>query len=916
MCPASISFPKHCSDSASEDEGDASTDDCGQHLMPLGTPHSDVFRPRLPLDPFDGVDLSEPWLLDPTTLALSSVRLRRDVVLVLGAPKTEELLALLTAHTLAYSLLIIVTHEPPIIDFEPPSGPTVRVLRLGRPLAAEDQGSLRLVSVLEHAEAVARQWRGAPDCIPAGLRRYAVLGADEDGEFSVVEEHQGSPPSSQGHGPPTAPRSAASSRRHSLLSALSDRTSIPRAKIKAYKEAACGRPFDAIVNYLPSLAEKLVIKQAILVTTVSQPFLTSPTGPYRSSEDKSKLGSVRPLFAEPGVMSPASAPPSPALRRRSLFRSPSPDVDLFAVAPPARSAHILHIVHPGCAANRPSSLMQSITQFLLSFSEHQPPVVSYLVSGGVLGYTPPGADLSVAEIALAGLLDKHEDDEDVEDVPVGSGFLRRYAQKYKMRTKAVIESLSDMSVAGADPDAAHHQHVQDGMIYVYTRDGVREYDCDEASTAAAFANAIRRSSARALTIRTHSNVSGGSPSIAGSIRTSSPIEESPTPPVGPAVPFPRASSPSNRSPTESRAQSPVWGRRPSDAPAHRPPLTRNPLDAHNLPPAPAPSHTLNPSLTRKSSDGHRPLPSDAHNGKRAKRHTISRVGEKILRRSTTLTTGTPPVKRPSIKRSNSLRRGNSVSIGPADTVAIERGSLAVDRDNRAVERDNRAAERDSKAAERERVATQRDGQANVRSSPAIQRDSRVVERGSLANDRPSKPRTDTEILARANSKKRSSTLPAGIPIPPSHERRSSGKKESSSKKEALKRADSLQTAHKHADGKKHADVKQRSNSMRADTSSGLRADTLRADPNKRADSWDPKRAESSLPKRAESCSVKRSDSRGAKRAEVKRAESCSGKGSDSRAAKRADKSLKRSDSRSAKRSGSMRLRRKMMFWLS
>ena len=56
--------------------------------MGIGLPQSDVFRPRLPLDPFDGVDLSEPWVLDPAALAVHALRLRRDVILALGGAST------------------------------------------------------------------------------------------------------------------------------------------------------------------------------------------------------------------------------------------------------------------------------------------------------------------------------------------------------------------------------------------------------------------------------------------------------------------------------------------------------------------------------------------------------------------------------------------------------------------------------------------------------------------------------------------------------------------------------------------------------------------------------------------------------------------------------------------------------------
>ncbi|KAL1760837.1 hypothetical protein FB107DRAFT_201974 [Schizophyllum commune] len=573
--------------------------------MGIGLPQSDVFRPRLPLDPFDGVDLSEPWVLDPAALAVHALRLRRDVILALGAPKTEELLALLTAQTLSCSLLLVVTHEPPDIDFDAPFGPTVRVLRLGRALSTEDAGELCLVSVLEHAETIARQWRAQPNCIPAGMRRYAVLSADEDGEFSVVEEHADSPASSLYHGQAPHSVSAAPARRHSLLTALSDRTSIPRTKAKAFKEAACGRSFDVVVNYLsPALAEKLVLKQVTVITNVSQPFLNSPATAHRPPDDKGRHSPrhLTTILAEPGGMPAAhhsSAPPSPPVRRRTIFRSGSagPIIDPHVFAPPTPAAHIIHVIHPGCAANRPSPIVQSVSQFLHSLSDRRCPVMSYLVSGGLLGYSPPGAELNVADIVLAGLLDRPESD-DEDDVPVSAGFLRRYAQKYKLRPKAVIENLGDISVAGVDSENAHHQHYQDGMIFVYTKDGVRQYDCDPVARPAALANMLRR---RASARPPLSEVSANAPVAAKSKRTTSRSQKT-TPPLSTSatsVPFPSANPPS-----------PIRSASPDDI--------------------------------------------------LSKKRKISKVGDKILRRSTISDHHPRVAKRPSLKHGKSLKRGQSL----------------------------------------------------------------------------------------------------------------------------------------------------------------------------------------------------------------------------------------------------------------
>ncbi|KAH0581469.1 hypothetical protein H2248_012548 [Termitomyces sp. 'cryptogamus'] len=79
-------------------------------------PTADVFRPRLPLDPFD--DAQPPWHADPAAQPAAP-----HTVLVLGAAAHADLAPLALSPHLASSLLLIATHtrrpSPP-----PPSAPS------------------------------------------------------------------------------------------------------------------------------------------------------------------------------------------------------------------------------------------------------------------------------------------------------------------------------------------------------------------------------------------------------------------------------------------------------------------------------------------------------------------------------------------------------------------------------------------------------------------------------------------------------------------------------------------------------------------------------------------------------------------------------------------------------------------------
>ncbi|KAJ7204822.1 hypothetical protein GGX14DRAFT_544083 [Mycena pura] len=187
-------------------------------VLPRRAP-SDVFRPRLPLDPFSPQTLSSqppapapnpdaPWRVRDLSALTHAVALSPNVLLVLGAPNPHALAPLLRSPTFARSLVLLVTHTPPTRaalaaaaaaapSTSPPAHAAIRVLRLAAPLVpAAPTFALALVAVLEAAGAVARAWRAqvaaASDPLSA-VPDIAQLAQAPDGSFSVPEPLAGAP---------------------------------------------------------------------------------------------------------------------------------------------------------------------------------------------------------------------------------------------------------------------------------------------------------------------------------------------------------------------------------------------------------------------------------------------------------------------------------------------------------------------------------------------------------------------------------------------------------------------------------------------------------------------------------------------------------------------------------------------------
>ncbi|KAI0087380.1 hypothetical protein BDY19DRAFT_955435 [Irpex rosettiformis] len=327
-------------------------------------PVSSVFKPKFPFDPFVAADVREPWFIRADSLPSPHAHPRRDVLLVLGSPSTKDLDALLSSKHLANSLLVIVTHQPPEIPHT--ALPTVRILKLNNSLELEHAGAVRFVNILEWAERVARLWR-----------KYGGYGAAELTEDSDGREHLPPPKFWRFRGSqsvPPSPRSSASnlstsrgsvssgflapdgdqrpqSRPHSFSSRILNRAR--QVSLPAVDPSQ--RPFDALINFLPKdVPDKALLKQAILVTTISRPFLIATS-----------FGAARPV-RKPRLNSRSST---------SLYLPPTPPYHSGESLPslmltPTRS-HLIHVLPVETRSFNSfarSKLVQSLESFLLSFA--------------------------------------------------------------------------------------------------------------------------------------------------------------------------------------------------------------------------------------------------------------------------------------------------------------------------------------------------------------------------------------------------------------------------------------------------------------------------------------------------------------------------------------------------------------------
>lgn len=347
---------------------------------------------------------------------------------------------LLQSQYLESSLLILATHQPPEIAATA-SFPTVRILRLNAPLAIEDSGAVRFVNVLECAERIARVWRKA-----GGTGVQEINESDLGGlagqalappTFSFAPS--GSVPASPRSSTDQLSLNSTSSTRRRLRS-VSSMTLPKTRKSKLPPVDSSQRPFDCLLNYLPANStDKAILKQSILVTTISRPFLTAASGPTTRRPGTSQSSSRLSVAAggEDGRRwstilnrsSVYSAPTTPhANRSRTSFYNGYPSPGSAASIPPPlpifpRRAHLVHLITPTAPSISRAKLMQSMESFLCSFAYPTPLEVGQQDAAGMERAAPflmhpytlravvrspqeQQAEWTIAELLLSGALDR------------------------------------------------------------------------------------------------------------------------------------------------------------------------------------------------------------------------------------------------------------------------------------------------------------------------------------------------------------------------------------------------------------------------------------------------------------------------------------------------------------------------------
>ena len=122
------------------------------------------------------------------------------------------------------------------------------------------------------------------------------------------------------------------------------------------------RPFDAILNYIPhDVAEKHVLKQSILVASITRPFLAPTLSPYHKLSEAKRISRRK--------SSLYSLPPTPPYQPGDLPAPASSSVTAISVlsasATPPPPSHMVHMVPPTARIG----LVRSLDTFLSSFSQ-------------------------------------------------------------------------------------------------------------------------------------------------------------------------------------------------------------------------------------------------------------------------------------------------------------------------------------------------------------------------------------------------------------------------------------------------------------------------------------------------------------------------------------------------------------------
>lgn len=272
-------------------------------------------------------------------------------------PSPEEIFPLFNSERLAFSLLIIASHRPPPIVSK--VQPTIRILRLAEPLALEQAGAVRFVNVLEWAERVARTWRKVGGI---GVRELAECDQEDFGALTLRQNFNQQCSKS---GAPSAVSSTLNAT--SITSSARTIFSIDKLRLRGRRGRRAEddlpspdpsqRPFDALVNYLPSgISDKSLLKHVILVTTITRPFLVAAAAP--------------PSMARPACSNRDS---SLTLKPVYMISTPPGSVESLSTDTPhlqglPLKAHLVHVLPARPRNLVPNRLVDSIETFLLSFS--------------------------------------------------------------------------------------------------------------------------------------------------------------------------------------------------------------------------------------------------------------------------------------------------------------------------------------------------------------------------------------------------------------------------------------------------------------------------------------------------------------------------------------------------------------------
>lgn len=362
-------------------------------------------------------------------------------------PTVNQLAPLLSSPHLTSSLLIIAISPDFQIHIPPYVKPSVCVLRLKSPIAIQDNGATRLVDVLEWAERLGRIWRHKPI--------HYVEELNELDHPHAVRHATPSRRQSYMYDKPTGSTSPGAS----VLVKESPRPA-PRSKKSSPALPPLDpsqQPFDVLINFLPAngIPDKALLKNAILVTTISRPFLIAASPMVASSIPRPRSQSVRPssasesrrwsFFKSPGQntsspsLTPPGFPPSLPTPSHSVSSLPTPYSSVSVFSNPFASSirgtmsmvrsRIIHVVpSPPVHPHRHTysrlqnearmKLVNSIESFLLSFASSaalregqlfagaRPYLVdSASFSNDTLNTSSDGGDWSLAELLLSGTLD-------------------------------------------------------------------------------------------------------------------------------------------------------------------------------------------------------------------------------------------------------------------------------------------------------------------------------------------------------------------------------------------------------------------------------------------------------------------------------------------------------------------------------